>query len=591
MTSNDVVAGFLGESHPRDSATDRTYALAYARVSTEMQEERGLSLPAQLREIEDYASRHGIAILETFTEAASAFQDEMRRVEFRRMMERAKSGKRASIVLVHEFSRFCRDPWKTPQLIGELLAHGVKVVSVTEPSYDLNTIQGMWLQKVTEAKNASYSMEIAMHVRKGMRENLRRRDPEIGYCYKNGGQPTWGYEAYRVQRGTDKRGIPMLKTLWKKDETVVLGRPIWQWAREALLMAAKGAALDELRDFCNGHGLPAPRAKYWASNTWHYLLKPHALLQYAGIGVWNVRGKHQRWNPPSEWEVVENAHPAIITLEEAKAIKEARDAQLRMLPQQSGAKARSNGSRFLLSGGVFRCERCGANMVGFTSINGKGRRGDYYVCGSAQYRRSLGCGPAVYVDQNVIENAVLEGIAERFREWTNLKAFAQRANQKIRELHEQHASAEVEAGRQIAEIERKMTNLRRAIEDGLSDIAWANARLDELIAERERWNQRLEAIGSTVKPPELDLDEVRSYHERFLEVMGHGTNEERRQMVRFFVENIALRPALPSANKQTEPAAHELVVTFKAMPAMFVKGMGAGALSVSLHQSCSGRGW
>ena len=92
-------------------------------------------------------------------------------------------------------------------------------------------------------------------------------------------------------------------------------------------------------------------------------------------------------------------------------------------------------------------------------------------------------------------------------------------------------------------------------------------------------------------PPELDLDTVREFHQDFLKVMSHGTNEERRKMVRFFVDSILLHPADESAVQQNEPAVHELVLTFKAMPTRFVKAVGAGACFVSMHQLCLRPGW
>ena len=63
--------------------TGKVKAFAWARVSTDMQEERGLSIPQQLREIRAYAEKHGMEIAEEFSEAASAFQREEKRVELR----------------------------------------------------------------------------------------------------------------------------------------------------------------------------------------------------------------------------------------------------------------------------------------------------------------------------------------------------------------------------------------------------------------------------------------------------------------------------------------------------------------------------
>jgi hypothetical protein len=42
-------------------------ALAYARVSTKEQAEKGLSIPAQLKAIREYASSHSFRILEEYS--------------------------------------------------------------------------------------------------------------------------------------------------------------------------------------------------------------------------------------------------------------------------------------------------------------------------------------------------------------------------------------------------------------------------------------------------------------------------------------------------------------------------------------------
>src|SRR5580700_11494701 len=79
-------------------------AFAWARVSTGQQEERGLSMPEQLREIHRYAKTHGIEIVEDFQEAASAYRYQARRHEFHRMMDRARTDPEISAIIVHDFS-------------------------------------------------------------------------------------------------------------------------------------------------------------------------------------------------------------------------------------------------------------------------------------------------------------------------------------------------------------------------------------------------------------------------------------------------------------------------------------------------------
>jgi hypothetical protein len=65
-----------------------------------------------------------------------------------------------------------------------------------------------------------------------------------------------------------------------------------------------------------------------------------------------------------EWVIAERGHEALITKEEARKIAEARRSFGGKKQFNAGA-SRSRTSRYLLSGGLFRCGRCGANMIGF----------------------------------------------------------------------------------------------------------------------------------------------------------------------------------------------------------------------------------
>ena len=82
MDRNDFVSSIIGcgESTDRSLPSSGKKALVWARVSTDMQEDRGCSIPEQLREMRAYAKRHGTEIAEEFQEAASAFQKEHQRV-------------------------------------------------------------------------------------------------------------------------------------------------------------------------------------------------------------------------------------------------------------------------------------------------------------------------------------------------------------------------------------------------------------------------------------------------------------------------------------------------------------------------------
>jgi DNA invertase Pin-like site-specific DNA recombinase len=379
----DIVQVFVGDEGlwaTPQTPEEAQGAIAWARVSTDEQEEKGLSIPGQLREIRVYAERRGIEIVHEFQEAASAFRDERKRVEFSKMLATAKSDPRVTLILVHDFSRFSRDSVRAKALVCELRTAGVQLVSLNEPMLDAETPVGVYIEAITFAKNEAYSREIAFHTRKGCRANVQTRDPETGWCYKNGARPLPGYRAINVQRGT-RKNRPIIKRMWELDDAVVSGRPVHEWVHHCLVeLAGNGASFREIRDFCEGNHLAGERGEK-LSAVWWAGLSPSGLLQYCGHAVYGVtRGRHGPMVPAAEWVVVPNAHPAIISHEEALSIAATRHEM------NNGAHARGVSAPYCLAGGLFRCGRCGWSMVlseGFYVCSSKRRLGRRSACASS----------------------------------------------------------------------------------------------------------------------------------------------------------------------------------------------------------------
>jgi DNA invertase Pin-like site-specific DNA recombinase len=522
-----------------------------------MQEERGLSIPEQLREIREYAEARNIEIIAEFTEAESAFQHRAKRPEFERMLARAKA-ERVSMILVHDLSRFSRDSVSAKTHVRQLRGLGIKVVSLNDPEIDPETVAGVYMEAITYAKNEAYSREVAFHTRKGCRANVQARDAETGWCYKNGGQPPWGYRSLRLERGQDKRGRPIIKSVWVLDDTVIAGRPAHEWARHCLLqLAAAGASLAELRSFCNRAGIPARRKKYWGISTWNAILQPSVILQFCGYGVWNARSKEGRERPPSEWVIVPKAHPALITEDEARAILAAR-RRAQATASVPTNRGRSQISEYLLSGGLFKCQRCGSNMIGFRTSSGQ-----YYVCGSQPYRKGMGCGPGVYVPRSAVEAEVRQGLSELLDLCANPEGFTRQVNAELRHIWEESTgfADRTTARTEIERVEAKIGNIRRAVEDGLADASWANARLRELIAERAR----LAASLDMNEPPQLDSKTAMAYRRQTEKVMQSGHPAERKRLMRAWVQDVKL-----------EPESLEVKISYR-LPDAVMKSVVAGA--------------
>ncbi|MFH1675958.1 MAG: recombinase family protein [bacterium] len=508
-------------------------AYAWARVSTEEQDRRGESMSQQLREIHSFAERSGYEIVEEFSEAASAFSNSEKRIEFNRMINEAKADPDIRAIIVHDMSRFSRDSIKGRELMRDLREIGINVISVSDPNLDPETPAGLYTEAIVAAKNEAYSRDIAFHTRKGCKANMRMRDLETGCCYKNGGMPLWGYKLEHVEHGIDKYGKPILKGIWVLDDTIVAGKPLHEWVRFCLVeMAMKGASLAKLRDFCNETGISCRRDKIWNSTSWKDLLYDFNILKYAGLGIWNVRAPKKslkkRRRPITEWEIVEDAHPAIITLDEALALIKVR--QERRKTYGGPTPGRTRKSTFLLTGGVAVCDRCGKNLIGHKS---------YYVCGSEPYRGGKGCGEGVYVPQLLLESAVITDIKGIIAKLADPVRFTKKVNAELKRIWETESGHDPNAEKRIKEIDRKITHLREQLENGLDDVGYFNNRIRDLKAER----QTLESsISLCDKPLQVDSTKAISCRARLDDVLQHGKPEERKEYVQAWLDKITLFP-------------------------------------------------
>jgi hypothetical protein len=308
-------------------------ALAYIRVSHEDSADRAASLETQRRDIEIYALSEGIEITEWFEEPGkSAFIDDSKRIEFTRMIRRAKSDLEISLILVWKSDRFSRNRYQASAVKGELVKAGVRVLSVLEP-YDSSTTSGIVLESVNDAMSQIRSIEIGVVTHKNLLVNCEMRDPQSGWSYKNGGMAQFGYKNVRVYSDIERKYQRISHCIWELDDEVVAGRSIHEWVRIMLVewRLKEKAGPDVIAKRLTELGIPTPRGrKAWSDSSVNYLMMPDKLMQYAGYGIWNrrdFRSGGKQWKDRSEWRVINEAHPAIITLQEAEAVHSVREEE------------------------------------------------------------------------------------------------------------------------------------------------------------------------------------------------------------------------------------------------------------------------
>jgi DNA invertase Pin-like site-specific DNA recombinase len=365
----------------------------YVRVSSEHQAEKELSIPAQIKAIQQYCQERGHIIVNEFVEKGkSAKTDD--RPEFQRMIAIAKRSSRPfEAILVHKFDRFSRNR-DDHVIYKSLLAKcGVKVLSVTEQT-EADTPQDKLLEGMLEIMSEFFNANLATEVRKGMTQNAKQG-------YNNGGTPPYGYRTEHVALGNQKT-----KAVWVHGPREELDTVRWIFNQYAY----EGLGYTKIASELNRQQIPSQKGGTWSSSTIRAIIFNEA---YIGRRCWNkqeYQTKGVKWRDRSEWIIKDNAHPPIVTTEVFEAC-------------QAKAKERQNGggethksydrkpsSPFWLRG-IMTCGKCGTPMVGnSTSSKVKSGKRQYYVCGGYLRKGKEYC---PYVGWN--KEKVEEMVANRMR--------------------------------------------------------------------------------------------------------------------------------------------------------------------------------
>jgi len=142
-------------------------AVAYGRFSSNNQREE--SIDAQIRAIREYCNKNNIELVEIFTDEAITGKTD-NRDDFQRMVKGVIKGLYdVDAILVHKFNRFARNKYDSALYKKRLKEVGVKVVSVTQNIDD--TPEGELLEGFLEVIDQYYSANLALEVRKGLKEN------------------------------------------------------------------------------------------------------------------------------------------------------------------------------------------------------------------------------------------------------------------------------------------------------------------------------------------------------------------------------------------------------------------------------------
>lgn len=440
-------------------------AVIYARYSSDMQREE--SVEAQIRACKYYAQQNGIDIVGIYADRAkSGMYHSEKREEFQALLNAAPR-KEYDIVLVHKLNRFGRAGVKALNDRDYLERLGIEIISVTERLE--NTPEGRLMLYVITGMNEYYSRNLAGEVLKGLREN----------AYKGittGGTPALGYNL-------------------SADKKLVINEQEASAVRLIFKMYTSGAGYGEIIDELNSRGFRTKRGAKFGKNSIYDILRNE---RYTGRFTYGktktVNGHRSQHKKEKEYISIEGGCPAIISADEWERVQRLMDVKKH---DAASGKAKE---LYILSGKLF-CGHCSARMVGNSRVS-RGERYLYYDC-NAKLRKKTCTKHAV--KKNEIEQAVIQKL--------NQLAFSDDLIERfVDEAYKAQDNEMPDIGGKIADIDKKISNLVTAIENG-ADIVPIKQRMADLSAQKD-------ALLSSNMPRGdfLTRDEIRSRFKKFLNI-------------------------------------------------------------------------
>ena len=352
----------------------------YARVSTTRQAENDLSIPDQLRQMQQWAQRNGHVIVKEYIEPGASATDDKRPVFQDMVNDATMKASPFQAIIVHSLSRFFRDLVMGVIYQKKLLKAGVQLISITQQTSD--DASGEMQRHMFMLFDQYQSAEIAKHVLRGMQENARQG-------YFNGSKPPYGYRTIDAgQTGIRGRFKKKLEINPAEAEIVREIFELYVHGKNSPRIGAK-----EIAKQFNAKGIPL-RKTVWGSQM---ILDILANTTYAGIYYFNrFDSKTQRQRDKSEWVPI--AVPAIIDQELYD-----KAARLREANAPKACAPRRETSPTLLTG-LVRCGHCGSAMVLATGKSGRYR---YYKCTARMKRGNAACSSG-NIPMDKLDNLVLD---------------------------------------------------------------------------------------------------------------------------------------------------------------------------------------
>lgn len=449
-------------------------AVIYARYSSDNQREE--SIEGQIRECTAYAERNGITVVRHYIDRALSAKTD-NRPDFQQMI-RDSNKKLFEIVLVWKFDRFARNRFDSANYKMILKKNNVHLISVMEPIAEGS--QGILVETLLEGMAEYYSAELSEKVIRGQTENALK-----GKC--TGGTGTIGY---KIDADKFYRIDPLISPL----------------VLEAFQRYDNGEKIVEIMNYLNEKGVRNMLGGKLTCSSMNTMLKNRRY-----IGELSFRDT-----------VVPDAIPAIVP-------KDLFDRVQKRMEKNKRAPARGKADEeYLLTTKLF-CGKCGALMFGESGTSATGRTYYYYKCATAKKKK--GCNKKT-VQKEWLENLVVQETMKLIQD----DAVIERIVQLVMDFQNQENTAIPLLEKQLREVDRKLDNLMKAIEEGLFTRT-TKERLDALEAQKDELTAKI--ADEKLRKPSFNADFIRFWLMKFRK-FDVSQQKQRKALIEIFVNAIFL---------------------------------------------------
>lgn len=419
-------------------------AVIYVRYSSHSQ--RDVSIEQQIRACRTFAERQGIRIVSVYEDRALTGTSD-KRPGFQRMIQDSERGS-WSYVIVYSLDRFARDRYASAVYKRRLKDCGIKVLSAMENISDDPT--GVLMESLLEGLAEYYSKELSQKVRRGHEDNARK-------CLVNGMLPL-GYV-----RGEDGR--------------YAICEPEAEIVREVFTRVNQHENLADIFRDMNARGIRTKKGREWNRSSFNQMLSNE---RYTGVYIYgDVR--------------IPGGIPQIISqklFDSVQCIIHTKSNSRRDPTGKRPQRRRHEKGTYLLTGKIF-CGHCKHPMTGVSGTSKSGDLHFYYACKGRRADRTS-C-----IKQNLRREHIETFVTTALRDamFTD-HAMCALADAAVAFQYQNSTSQElIGLKEQLAEVNRSLANLMRAIEAGIFS-ATTQARLQELEDQKRDLTRLISAAES-----------------------------------------------------------------------------------------------